>query len=64
MERLFLLSPSYRRSFIDKLIFSENKSYNKMINLFKKYILERNKVLQLINYDSEWIYNLENVYQK
>ncbi len=26
MERLFLASPSYRRNFIDKLIFSENKN--------------------------------------
>ena len=35
MERLFLLSPSYRRNFIDKLIFSENKSYNKQLILLK-----------------------------
>ncbi len=59
MERLFLLSPSYRRNFIDKIIFSENKSYNKLINSFKKYILERSKLLQMGNYDTEWILNLE-----
>ena len=29
MERLFLASPNYRRNFIDKLIFSENKNFNK-----------------------------------
>ena len=60
MERLFLASPSYRRNFIDKLIFSENKNYNKLINKYKKNILERSKVLQLENYDRDWLDIIEN----
>ncbi len=60
MERLFLLSPNYRRNFIDKLIFSENKNYNKIINKYKKNIIERNKILQFNNYDSNWIIAIEN----
>tara|TARA_B100000575_G_scaffold57023_1_gene42928 strand:- start:1205 stop:2293 length:1089 start_codon:yes stop_codon:yes gene_type:complete len=59
MERLFLTSPNYRRNFIDKLIFSENKNYNKLINKYKINILERSKILQSINYDSNWIDAIE-----
>ena len=36
MERLFQASPSYRRNFIDRLIFSEKNDYNKLINKYKK----------------------------
>ena len=46
MERLFLTSPSFRRNFFDKLIFSINKNYNKTINSYKKYLLERNTLLK------------------
>ena len=60
MERLFLTSPSYRRNFVDKLIFSEIKDYNKIINKYKKKILERNKILQSGNLDEDWINILEN----
>ena len=59
MERLFLASPNYRRNFIDKLIFSENKNYNKLINKYKKNILERSKLLQSSNPDSNWIDTIE-----
>ncbi len=55
MERLFLSSPSFRRNFIDKLIFSEQKSYNKLINTYKKNLVERNKILQIPNFDKSWI---------
>ena len=58
MERLFLSSPSNRRNFIDKLIFSE-KNYNKLINKYKKSLLERNKLLQSEVYDKSWIYKIE-----
>ena len=60
MERLFVSSPSYRRNFIDKLIFSENKNYNKLMNKYKKNLTERNKILQLNNFDSNWISAIEN----
>ena len=59
MERLFLTSPSFRRNFIDKLIFSENKNYNKIINKYKKNLLERNKVLQSVKPDESWLNQLE-----
>mgnify|MGYP001361235273 CR=1 FL=1 len=59
MERLFLSSPSSRRNFIDKLIFTENKMYNSIVNKYKKKILERSKVLQNPNYDNNWINVLE-----
>ena len=59
MERLFLASPNYRRNFIDKLIFSENKNYNKLINKYKINLIERSKVLQSSHYDSSWIDAIE-----
>ena len=40
MERLFQTSPSYRRNFIDRLIFSSKNDYNKLINKYRKLILE------------------------
>ena len=59
MERLFLASPNYRRNFLDKIIFSENKNYNTLINKYKKNILERNKLLNFSEIDIDWIYNIE-----
>ena len=64
MERLFISSPNYRRNFIDKLIFSENKNYNKTINLYKKNLLERSKILKINNYDSSWLENIEKEISK
>ena len=60
MERLFVSSPSQRRNFIDKLIFTENKNYNTLINNFKKKINERTKILQNFKIDKEWINVVEN----
>ncbi len=59
MERLFVTSPSQRRNFIDKMIFTENKNYNQLINKYKKNLLERNKLLQSYDYDKSWINTLE-----
>lgn len=59
MERLFQSSPSYRRNFIDRLIFSEDNNYNKLINKYKKYITERGIILQNNNIDLNWISYLE-----
>ena len=59
MERLFLTSPSYRRNFIDRFIFSKNKNYNTLINKYKKNINERNKLLLSKFYDEEWLKKLE-----
>ena len=42
MERLFQSSPSYRRNFLDRLIFSSRNDYNILINKYKNFN-ERNK---------------------
>ncbi len=60
MERLFQSSPSYRRNFIDRLIFSSRNDYNKLINKYKKSLLERNKILQSYNIDDDWLNRIEN----
>ncbi len=60
MERLFQSSPATRRNFIDRLIFSYNKDYNKLINKYKKNILERTKILQNNVFDKNWINIIEN----
>ncbi len=59
MDRLFLLSPSHRRNFIDRFIFSKNKKYNTLINKYKKNISERNKILVSKIYDEIWISKIE-----
>ena len=59
MERLFQTSPSYRRNFLDRLIFSSKNDYNKLVNKYKKLILERLKILHNSNVDSEWLVKIE-----
>ena len=59
MERFFLSTPSYKRKFIDRFIYSHNKNYNKIIIEYKKNILERSKLLKLQTPDEEWIKNIE-----
>ena len=65
MERMFVSSPSNRRNFIDKLIFSTEKKYNQIINSYKKNILERYKILNSSMVDDEWLnkieYNIANI---
>ena len=60
MERLFQSSPSYRRNFIDRLIFSTRSDYNRIINRYKKCLLERNKILQNEIFDEEGLNQVEN----
>ena len=59
MERLFLNSPSVRRNFLDRLIYSTDKNYNYLINNYKKNMFERQKILKNHNYDFDWVKNLE-----
>ena len=59
MERLFQASPSYRRNFLDRLIFSSNNDYNKLINNYKKSISERIKIIQKNNFDENWLNHIE-----
>ena len=60
MERLFQASPSYRRNFLDRLIFSTRSDYNRLINKYKKCLIERIKILQSYNVDEHWLNNIEN----
>ena len=55
MERLFQSSPTFRRNFLDRLIFSEQSNYNKLINKYKKNVVERSKILQQNQLDPDWI---------
>ena len=59
MERLFQTSPSYRRNFIDRLIFSSKKDYNTIINKYKRTLLERIKILQGRSVDYNWLNYIE-----
>ncbi len=59
MERLFQTSPSYRRNFIDRLIYSEKNDYNAVINKYKIKLIERSKILQQSTIDTDWIRNIE-----
>ena len=72
MERLFLNSPSVRRDFLDRLIYSTDKNYSRLINSYKKNIFERYRILKDYNYDHDWVNTLEkkiadlgiNIYKK
>jgi len=59
MERLFQASPSYRRNFIDRLVFSSKNNYNSLINKYKKFLLERIKILQKNVVDNHWLNQIE-----
>ncbi len=59
MERLFQASPTYRRNFIDRLIFSSKNDYNSLINRYQKCLIERNKILQNNINDNEWLNHIE-----
>lgn len=59
MERLFLNSPSMRRNFFDRLIYNTDKTYNKLLNKYKKCINERHQILKGQNYDIDWVKSLE-----
>ena len=59
MERLFQASPTYRRNFLDRLIFSSRKDYNRLINKYKKSLLERVNILQSNIVDEDWLCNIE-----
>ena len=59
MERLFQTSPSQRRNFLDRLIFARRNDYNRLINKYKKFILERTKILQSNIIDDDWLNNVE-----
>ena len=59
MERLFQASPSYRRNFLDRLIYTSRNDYNRLINRYKKSLLERTKILQASHVDNDWLSQIE-----
>ena len=59
MERLFQASPSQRRNFLDRLIFSSKNDYNRLINKYKKFLLERIQILRGNIIDGDWLNNVE-----
>ena len=59
IERLFQTSPSQRRNFLDRLIFSSKNNYNRLINKYKKFLIERIKILQGNIIDDDWLENVE-----
>tara|TARA_B100000686_G_C16773980_1_gene967149 strand:+ start:727 stop:1824 length:1098 start_codon:yes stop_codon:yes gene_type:complete len=59
MERFFLLTPSFRRKFIDRFIYSYNKSYAQLINKYKKNIRERSLIIKSNILDEIWLLNIE-----
>ena len=59
MERLFQASPSYRRNFLDRLIYTSRNDYNRLVNKYKKYLLERIKILQTNHVDNDWLSQVE-----
>ena len=60
MERLFQASPTQRRNFLDRLIFSRRNDYNKLVNKYKKFLFERIKILQGNIIDDDWLNNIES----
>ena len=60
MERFFLLSPSFRRKFIDRLIYSYNKDYNQLINQYKKNLSERSNILKSQRIDDAGLQKIED----
>ncbi|MDC2992537.1 DNA replication and repair protein RecF [Pelagibacteraceae bacterium] len=59
MERMFQASPSQRRNFLDRLIFARRNDYNRLINKYKKFLLERIKILQAQIIDDNWLNYIE-----
>ena len=60
MERLFVSSPSIRRNFLDRLVYTYNKDYNLLINNYKKKINERQILLKKNLFDENWMNKIEN----
>ena len=58
-ERFFLSSPSNRRNLIDRFIFVHSYKYDKLINNYNKYVLERSKLLNINQFDINWLEKIE-----
>ena len=58
-ERLFISSPTTRRNLFDHFIFSFDKSYNTIMNFYKKNIFERNIILNNKYTNQTWLEKIE-----
>ena len=58
-ERLFIASPTTRRNLFDHFIFSYSPRYNSLLNVYKKNIIERNKILNNNVTDQSWLEKIE-----
>ena len=58
-ERLFMSSPTTRRNLFDHFIFSNNPQHNRLLNFYKKNIIERNIILNNNLIDQSWLEKVE-----
>lgn len=59
MERLFTAPSSFRRDFLDRITYSFDQSILLEIRSYKKLLKERYNIIQLNNYDVNWIKKIE-----
>ena len=59
MERLFTAPSSVRRDFLDRITYSFDKSILPDIKSYKKLLKERYNIIQLNNYDENWVKKIE-----
>ena len=52
-------SPANRRNFIDQLIYTHDYSYNKLVSVYNKNILERSELLSNDYCDTKWLERVE-----
>ena len=58
-ERLFISSPANRRNFIDRLIYTHDNSYSKLVSVYNKNLLERSELLSNDDADAKWLDRVE-----
>ena len=59
MERLFMSPSSIRRDFLDRIVFSFDQNILSKIRSYKKLLKERYNIIQLNDYDLNWVKKIE-----
>lgn len=59
MERLFVATPSVRRDFIDRIVYSFDKTILFQISSYMKLLKERYNILLNNNFDINWLEDIE-----
>lgn len=59
MDGIFLGPSSDRRKFFDRMVYSFDSDYSKLINEYEYYIKERNNILQSHNTNFDWLDAIE-----